>query len=129
MQTIAWVGQQELTQASFLAYMDAFWVLTRLALTAVPLTLSLRKIKLGGGAPRGPLMNIQNETIGCPASGRASNWPRGCFENAFSSIKLSPGEDFGDRLRVRARAVRGDSRERAAAHARAGGNPRRLTGR
>jgi MFS transporter, DHA2 family, multidrug resistance protein len=53
MQTIAWVGQQVLTQASFLAYMDAFWVLTLLALAAVPLALSLRKIKLGGGAPAG----------------------------------------------------------------------------
>jgi MFS transporter, DHA2 family, multidrug resistance protein len=53
MQTIAWVGQQVLTQASFLAYMDAFWVLTLLALAAVPLALSLREIKLGGSAPAG----------------------------------------------------------------------------
>jgi len=54
MQTIAWVGQQVLTQASFLAYMDAFWVLTLLALAAVPLALMLRKVKLGGGgAPAG----------------------------------------------------------------------------
>ena len=53
MQTIAWVGQQVLTQASLLAYMDAFWVLTLLALAAVPLALSLRKVKLGGAAPAG----------------------------------------------------------------------------
>jgi MFS transporter, DHA2 family, multidrug resistance protein len=52
MQTIAWVGQQVLTQASFLAYMDAFWVLTLLALAAVPLALMLRKVKLGAAARR-----------------------------------------------------------------------------
>jgi DHA2 family multidrug resistance protein len=40
-------------QASFLAYMDAFWVLTLITLAAVPLALSLRKVKLGGGAPAG----------------------------------------------------------------------------
>ena len=52
-QTIAWIGQQVQLQASFLAYMDAFWVLTLVALAAVPLALSLRKITLGGGAPAG----------------------------------------------------------------------------
>jgi hypothetical protein len=35
-------------KASFLAYMDAFWVLMLLALAAVPLVLSLRNVKLGG---------------------------------------------------------------------------------
>ena len=52
-QTIAWIGQQVQLQASFLAYMDAFWVLTLVALAAVPLALSLRKVKLGGAAPAG----------------------------------------------------------------------------
>ena len=52
-QTIAWVGQQVQLQASFLAYMDAFWVLTLIALAMVALGLSLRKVKLGGGAPAG----------------------------------------------------------------------------
>jgi DHA2 family multidrug resistance protein len=51
-QSIAWVGQQVQLQASFLAYMDAFWVLMLLALAAVPLGLSLRKVKPGGRAPR-----------------------------------------------------------------------------
>ena len=37
-------------QASFLAYMDAFWVLMVIALIAVPLALTLRKVKLGGEA-------------------------------------------------------------------------------
>jgi DHA2 family multidrug resistance protein len=50
-QTIAWVGQQVQLQVSFLAYMDAFWVLTLVALAAIPLALSLRKVKLGGSAP------------------------------------------------------------------------------
>jgi hypothetical protein len=49
----AWIGQQVQLQASFLAYMDAFWVLTLLALAAVPLALSLRNVKPGGGAPAG----------------------------------------------------------------------------
>jgi DHA2 family multidrug resistance protein len=47
-QAIAWIGQQVQAQASFLAYMDAFWVLTLISLAAVPLALMLRKIKLGG---------------------------------------------------------------------------------
>ena len=52
-QTIAQIGQQVQLQALLLAYMDAFWVLTLVALAAVPLALSLRKVKLGGGAPAG----------------------------------------------------------------------------
>ena len=47
-QAIAWIGQQVQMQASFLAYMDAFWVLMLISLAAVPLALSLRKVKLGG---------------------------------------------------------------------------------
>jgi MFS transporter, DHA2 family, multidrug resistance protein len=52
-QAIQWIGQQVQAQASFLAYMDAFWVLTVVALVAVPLALSLRKVKLGAAAPMG----------------------------------------------------------------------------
>jgi DHA2 family multidrug resistance protein len=47
-QAILWIGQQVQAQASFLSYMDAFWVLMIISLSAVPLALSLRKIKLGG---------------------------------------------------------------------------------
>jgi MFS transporter, DHA2 family, multidrug resistance protein len=47
-QAIQWVGAQVQAQASFLAYMDAFWVLMLISLSAVPLALSLRKVKLGG---------------------------------------------------------------------------------
>ena len=36
------------SQASFLAYMDAFWVLMLISLAAVPLALVLRNAKLGG---------------------------------------------------------------------------------
>ena len=36
------------TQASFLAFMDAFWVLMLISLSAVPLALTLRNVKLGG---------------------------------------------------------------------------------
>lgn len=52
-QAIQWIGAQVQSQASFLAYMDAFWVLMLIALSAVPLALTLRKIKLGGAAPAG----------------------------------------------------------------------------
>jgi MFS transporter, DHA2 family, multidrug resistance protein len=44
----AWIAQQAQTQAAFLAYIDVFWVLMLLALLAVPLALTLRKVKLGG---------------------------------------------------------------------------------
>jgi len=50
-QAIEWIGQQVQTQASFLAYMDVFWVLVLVSLAAVPLALALRKVKLGGPAP------------------------------------------------------------------------------
>jgi MFS transporter, DHA2 family, multidrug resistance protein len=50
-QAIQWIGQQVQAQASFLAYMDAFWVLMLIALAAVPLALTLRKVKLGGPVP------------------------------------------------------------------------------
>jgi MFS transporter, DHA2 family, multidrug resistance protein len=49
-QATQWIGQQVQAQASFLAYMDAFWVLMVVALVAVPLALSLRKVKLGAAA-------------------------------------------------------------------------------
>jgi MFS transporter, DHA2 family, multidrug resistance protein len=46
--TIAWIGQQVQTQASFLGYVDAFWVLMLTSLVEVPLALTLRKVKPGG---------------------------------------------------------------------------------
>src|ERR1700732_4655311 len=41
-QAIQWIGQQVQAQASYLAYMDAFWVLMLISLAAVPLALMLR---------------------------------------------------------------------------------------
>ena len=49
-QAFAWIGQQLQNQASFLAYVDVFWTLTLISLAAVPLALTLRKVKLGGQA-------------------------------------------------------------------------------
>jgi MFS transporter, DHA2 family, multidrug resistance protein len=46
-QAIQWIGAQVQAQASFLGYMDAFWVLMLISLAAVPLALTLRKVKLG----------------------------------------------------------------------------------
>lgn len=50
-QAFAWIGQQVQLQASYLGYIDGFWVLMLVSLAAVPLALSLRKVKLGGAAP------------------------------------------------------------------------------
>jgi DHA2 family multidrug resistance protein len=52
-QAIQWIGAQVQAQASFLGYMDAFWVLMLISLSAVPLALTLRKVKLGGPVPAG----------------------------------------------------------------------------
>jgi DHA2 family multidrug resistance protein len=49
-QAFAWIGQQVQTQASYLAYVDVFWTLALISLAAVPLALTLRKVKLGGQA-------------------------------------------------------------------------------
>jgi MFS transporter, DHA2 family, multidrug resistance protein len=50
-QAFAWIGQQMQAQAAFLAYVDVFWTLAMVSLAAVPLALTLRKVKLGGPAP------------------------------------------------------------------------------
>ncbi|KAA5611235.1 DHA2 family efflux MFS transporter permease subunit [Rhodovastum atsumiense] len=52
-QAAAWIGRQVQAQVSLLAYMDVFWVLTLISLAAVPLALTLRKVRLGGAAPMG----------------------------------------------------------------------------
>jgi DHA2 family multidrug resistance protein len=50
-QAFAWINQQVQTQATFLAYIDVFWTLTLISAAAIPLALTLRKVKLGGAAP------------------------------------------------------------------------------
>jgi MFS transporter, DHA2 family, multidrug resistance protein len=50
-QAFAWIAQQVQTQATFLAYIDLFWVLTLVATASVPLAFTLRRIKLGSGTP------------------------------------------------------------------------------
>src|ERR1700723_1598250 len=52
-QAIQWIGAQVQAQASFLSYMDAFLVLMLIALSAVPLALTLRNVKLGGSVSMG----------------------------------------------------------------------------
>jgi MFS transporter, DHA2 family, multidrug resistance protein len=73
-QAIQWIGAQVQAQASFLAYMDAFWVLMLISLAAVPLALTLRNVKLGGLST--PAIEAgfkwQSET---PASDRGSCHP------------------------------------------------------
>jgi MFS transporter, DHA2 family, multidrug resistance protein len=44
-----WIGQQVQNQSAILSYVDVYWVLMLLSLAAVPLAMSLRKVKLGGG--------------------------------------------------------------------------------
>jgi hypothetical protein len=46
----AWIGQQVQTEATLLAYIDAFWALAVLSFAADPLALFLRNVKLGGPA-------------------------------------------------------------------------------
>ena len=52
-QAIQWIGAQVQMQPSLLGYMDAFWVLMLISLSAVPLALFLRNVKLGGPAHLG----------------------------------------------------------------------------
>jgi MFS transporter, DHA2 family, multidrug resistance protein len=52
-QAVQWIGAQVQTQASFLSFVDAFWVLMIIALAAVPLALTLRNVKLGGAVSMG----------------------------------------------------------------------------
>jgi DHA2 family multidrug resistance protein len=47
-QAVQWIGAQVQAQASFLSYVDVFFVLALISLSAVPLALALRNIKLGG---------------------------------------------------------------------------------
>jgi len=49
-QAFAWIAQQVQTQATYLAYIDVFWVLMLISAAAVPLGLTLRKIKLGSAS-------------------------------------------------------------------------------
>jgi DHA2 family multidrug resistance protein len=49
-QAFAWIGQQVMLQASYLAYTDVFWTLMLIALGAVPLAMTLREVKLGAAA-------------------------------------------------------------------------------
>jgi DHA2 family multidrug resistance protein len=51
-QATGWISQQVQQQATFLAYMDAFWALMLVALSVVPLAMLLRNVKLGA-APMG----------------------------------------------------------------------------
>jgi MFS transporter, DHA2 family, multidrug resistance protein len=50
-QAFTWISQQVQTQATFLAYIDVFWALMLISAAAVPLALTLRKVRLGGPAP------------------------------------------------------------------------------
>src|SRR6202035_5861944 len=101
------------------------WGITRLVVGGDERLLRMDISVWGGEAGRdahdGPLRRAasprERRIIGL--GGCASDWPTVYFENAFSPIKLSAREDFCDRFGVRAGAVRRDSRERAAARARA----------
>jgi DHA2 family multidrug resistance protein len=41
------------TQATYLGYIDVFWLLMLISVAAVPLALILRNVKLGGPVPAG----------------------------------------------------------------------------
>ncbi|WP_315777152.1 MULTISPECIES: DHA2 family efflux MFS transporter permease subunit [unclassified Bradyrhizobium] len=48
-QALAWIGQTVQMQSSLLAYVDVYWALMLISLSAIPLALTLRNVKLGGG--------------------------------------------------------------------------------
>jgi MFS transporter, DHA2 family, multidrug resistance protein len=52
-QAFAWIGQQVQMQATYLSFIDVFWVLTFISAAAAPLALTLRKVELGKSAPAG----------------------------------------------------------------------------
>lgn len=52
-QAFAWIGQQVQMQASFLAYIDVFFVLALVSASAIPLALLLRNVDLKGGKKPG----------------------------------------------------------------------------
>jgi DHA2 family multidrug resistance protein len=52
-QAFSWISHQVQTQTALLAYIDVFWALMLISAAAVPLALTLRKVKLGGPAPVG----------------------------------------------------------------------------
>ena len=47
-QAIIWIGNQLQMQVTFWAYIDVFWALCVVAISAIPLALLLKKIKLSG---------------------------------------------------------------------------------
>jgi hypothetical protein len=65
-QAVQWIGRQVQAQASFLAYMDAFWVLMLISLAAVPLALTLQKVKLGGPVDGEPAAILSREAPARP---------------------------------------------------------------
>jgi DHA2 family multidrug resistance protein len=50
-QAFGWIAQQVQIQATLLAYIDVFWILTLLAAASVPLAFILRRVKPAGTAP------------------------------------------------------------------------------
>ena len=50
-QAFAWIAGQVQTQASYMAFTDAFWMLTLIPLAGALLALTLRKVPLGGDGP------------------------------------------------------------------------------
>jgi MFS transporter, DHA2 family, multidrug resistance protein len=52
-QATAWIGSVLSTEVAYWAYIDVFWVLGLVAACAVPIALSLKSVRLGGGAPAG----------------------------------------------------------------------------
>ncbi len=49
-QAVAWIGRQIETQASFLAYIDVFYVLALISAAVIPLALILRNVNLKAGS-------------------------------------------------------------------------------
>jgi DHA2 family multidrug resistance protein len=52
-QAFTWIARQVQTQSTLLAHIDVFWALMLISAAAVPLALTLRKVRLRGPVPVG----------------------------------------------------------------------------
>jgi hypothetical protein len=88
-QGIQWIGQQVQAQASFLAYLDAFWVLMLISLAAVPLARSCAGSSWAPPPPRATksLSRVSDENgLGLFIVKRAARPGRGCQPDRAAGI-------------------------------------------
>ena len=94
----SWIGQQVQNQSAYLSYVDVFWVLMLLSLAAVPLAMSLRKVKLGAAGARGALRPpLGSIGISAPASSSLSERRKPLAIRRIGGGKAEQRLGLGDR--------------------------------